>query len=80
MAATASGDASGAGVAARREAPYCVSVDRHEWFGILLTLIYAVVLPLLVITAGVWAAQLGGERPSRMTRRIADEAQDAERR
>jgi hypothetical protein len=55
-------------------------VDRHEWFGILLTLIYAVVLPLLVITAGVWAAQLGGERPSRMTRRIADEAQDAERR
>jgi len=67
-------------VAARREAPYRVSVDSHEWFGILLTLMYAVVLPLLVITAGVWAAQLGGERRSGMTRRIAEEPQDAERR
>jgi hypothetical protein len=55
-------------------------VDSHEWFGILLTLMYAVVLPVLVITAGVWAAQLGGERRSGITQRSAGEARDAERR
>lgn len=67
-------------VARSRRATYCVSVDSHEWFGILLTLMYAVVLPVLVITAGVWAAQLGGEGRSGITQRSAGEARDAESR
>jgi hypothetical protein len=37
-------------------------VDSHQWFGILVTFMYVAVLPMLIITAGVWAAQVGSER------------------
>ena len=39
--------------------PYGVNVDAHVWFGILMTLLHALVLPLLFITAGIWAAEAG---------------------
>jgi hypothetical protein len=41
---------------------YGVNVDSHQWFGILVTFMYVAVLPMLIITAGVWAAQVGSER------------------
>jgi hypothetical protein len=53
-------------------------VSTHTWFGILLTLLYAVVLPLLVISAGIWAAEVGAARDGSRERRLGSGAQESE--
>lgn len=49
--------------------PYGVNVDAYVWFGILMTLLYALVLPALFIKAGIWAAEAGAARSGPAERR-----------
>ena len=59
--------------------PYSVSMDSIVWFGVLMTFLYVVVVPVLAINAGLAAARAESGRALRIRKGDACDSSDVQR-